>query len=313
MNRWMSTDVDMSGTTQFEGRTAEEAVARARAALGDSGALRCWKTRRGGVGGFFAKEIFVAGLTPPPGSEKTRGRASWAQQGQKRGAPVVDGTKSASAIDPVLEIIGWARGPPRRADRSHFRSSVLGTAGDPGRGVRRGPGGGAGGVDARTSRQRHRRSRRDPCRFGSADHRHRGTCRLRAAAPTSRQRPRRGPAQPTRGRHRNGETAVARRWGATDGGATRQEGDTAQGKGRTHAASSAAQPGDDARTARSTGAHARPEARPSQPGRARLLRATRTAPLAGPVGHCHGDPAGVAAAADPHRRGGGGRRVGPEP
>ena len=66
----------MSGAAQFEGRTAEEAVARARAALGDSGALRCWKTRRGGVGGFFAKEVFVAGLTPPPGSETTRSRAS---------------------------------------------------------------------------------------------------------------------------------------------------------------------------------------------------------------------------------------------
>jgi hypothetical protein len=73
----------MSGTAQFEGRTAEEAVARARATLGDSGALRCWKTRRGGVGGFFAKEVFVAGLTPPPGSKTTRGRASRAKPGPK--------------------------------------------------------------------------------------------------------------------------------------------------------------------------------------------------------------------------------------
>jgi hypothetical protein len=66
----------MSGKTQFEGRTAEEAVARARAALGNSGALRCWKTRKGGVGGFFAKEVFVASLTPPPGSERMSGRGS---------------------------------------------------------------------------------------------------------------------------------------------------------------------------------------------------------------------------------------------
>jgi hypothetical protein len=96
-------DDDVSGSAQFEGRTAEEAVARARAALGDAGALRCWKTRRGGVGGFFAKEVFVAGLTAPPGSEGTRG--------QKRAAPrrgrVSDGTvdgaaKTASAADPVL-------------------------------------------------------------------------------------------------------------------------------------------------------------------------------------------------------------------
>jgi hypothetical protein len=66
----------VSGRTQFEGRTAEEAVARARKALGDSDALRCWKTRKGGVGGFFAREVYVASLTPPPGSEGTRGKAS---------------------------------------------------------------------------------------------------------------------------------------------------------------------------------------------------------------------------------------------
>src|SRR5580698_8579026 len=115
MNRWMSTDVDTSGSTQFEGRTAEEAVARARAALGDSGALRCWKTRRGGVGGFFAREVFVAGLTPPPGSETTRGSASRAEPGQNRGAPerapVAEGapeddTNAASGVGPV----------PRRAE-----------------------------------------------------------------------------------------------------------------------------------------------------------------------------------------------------
>ena len=66
----------VSGKTQFEGRTAEEAVARARKALGDSDALRCWKTRKGGVGGFFAREVYVASLTPPPGSEATRGKGS---------------------------------------------------------------------------------------------------------------------------------------------------------------------------------------------------------------------------------------------
>ena len=105
-------DVDVSGTTQFEGRTAEEAVARARAALGDSGALRCWKTRRGGVGGFFAKEVFVAGLTPPPGSETTRGRASRARPGPRAGAsghpPVPDaapedGAQSAPPLGPFRQ------------------------------------------------------------------------------------------------------------------------------------------------------------------------------------------------------------------
>jgi hypothetical protein len=59
----------MTGATQFEGRTAEEAMARARAALGTSSDLRCWKTRRGGVAGFFATEVFVASIDPPPGSE----------------------------------------------------------------------------------------------------------------------------------------------------------------------------------------------------------------------------------------------------
>ncbi len=91
-SRYEPMDVDMSRTAQFEGRTAEEAVARARAALGDSGALRCWKTRRGGVGGFFAKEVFVAGLTPPPGSETTRGRASRAKPG-----PLGTGSDHAAA------------------------------------------------------------------------------------------------------------------------------------------------------------------------------------------------------------------------
>ncbi len=63
----------VTGAAQFEGRTAEEAVARARAALGPSSDLRCWKTRRGGVAGFFATEVFVASLTPPPGSEAVAG------------------------------------------------------------------------------------------------------------------------------------------------------------------------------------------------------------------------------------------------
>src|ERR1700684_189323 len=111
----MSTDVGTSGTTQFEGRTAEEAVARARAALGDSGALRCWKTRRGGVGGFFAREVFVASLTPPPGSETTRRRASRAEPsaasvGPERApvqdsGPIVDGERNDSR-DPEDHLSG---------------------------------------------------------------------------------------------------------------------------------------------------------------------------------------------------------------
>jgi hypothetical protein len=94
------TGVDVSGATQFEGRTAEEAVARARAALGESSALRCWKTRRGGVGGFFAREVFVASLTPPQGSEPARGRASRTEPGKASGgaedAPALDGSSTRS-------------------------------------------------------------------------------------------------------------------------------------------------------------------------------------------------------------------------
>ena len=53
---------------EFEGRTAEEAVRLARAALGEDAAVRCWKTRRGGVGGFFTRETFVAATAPPAGA-----------------------------------------------------------------------------------------------------------------------------------------------------------------------------------------------------------------------------------------------------
>jgi len=103
-------DVDVSGTTQFEGRTAEEAVARARAALGDDGALRCWKTRRGGVGGFFAKEVFVAGLTPPPGSETTRGKASRAERTEARGGSKRSPVSGAAPYDGTIRAAGQVRG-----------------------------------------------------------------------------------------------------------------------------------------------------------------------------------------------------------
>ncbi len=55
---------------QFEGRTPEEAVRMARAEFGSDAPVRCWKTRTGGVLGFFAREAFVAGITPPAGAIK---------------------------------------------------------------------------------------------------------------------------------------------------------------------------------------------------------------------------------------------------
>ena len=53
---------------RFEGRTSEEAVQLARQQLGNAAPVRCWKARRGGIFGFFAKEIYVAGIDAPEGS-----------------------------------------------------------------------------------------------------------------------------------------------------------------------------------------------------------------------------------------------------
>ena len=136
----------VSGNRQFEGRTAEEAVARARKALGDSDALRCWKTRRGGVGGFFAREVFVASLTPPPGSETARGKGL-----QNPPRSTGDGRAPRSVSDGSARReqcsfrtpappgrIRRARGPPLGVGRSHGRSAVPPFAGDTRRCVRSG-------------------------------------------------------------------------------------------------------------------------------------------------------------------------------
>jgi hypothetical protein len=98
---------EVSGRTQFEGRTAEEAVARARKALGDSDALRCWKTRKGGVGGFFAREVYVASLTPPPGSEATRGKGS-----RTPARKATDGRATRTVSDGSARSLG-AGAPPQ--------------------------------------------------------------------------------------------------------------------------------------------------------------------------------------------------------
>jgi hypothetical protein len=59
-----------SAPGQFEGRTPAEAVQLARAEFGRDAPVRCWKTRTGGVLGFFAREAFVAGISPPAGAVK---------------------------------------------------------------------------------------------------------------------------------------------------------------------------------------------------------------------------------------------------
>jgi len=63
---WLQQPKPVSG--EFGGRTSEEAVRLARRELGHEAPVRCWKTRRGGVLGFFAKEAYVAGLAPPAGA-----------------------------------------------------------------------------------------------------------------------------------------------------------------------------------------------------------------------------------------------------
>ena len=118
----------MSGRTQFEGRTAEEAVARARKALGDSDALRCWKTRKGGVGGFFAREVFVASLTPPPGSEAARGKEphtpSPTTNGGRLSRSVSDG--SARSFEPSAATQPLPDGP--RDPEDHLSGLIEATA-----------------------------------------------------------------------------------------------------------------------------------------------------------------------------------------
>ncbi|HEY1760967.1 MAG TPA: hypothetical protein VGG17_00100 [Acidimicrobiales bacterium] len=63
-----------SAPGEFVGRSAEEAVDRARSVLGGDVKIRCWKTRRGGVLGFFAREVFVAGVKEPAGTSRAAAR-----------------------------------------------------------------------------------------------------------------------------------------------------------------------------------------------------------------------------------------------
>jgi hypothetical protein len=71
-------------TTRIEGRTSDEAVRLARMEFGVDAPVRCWKARRGGLFGFFAKEVFVAGIEAPDGlddvsttSASTPALATW--------------------------------------------------------------------------------------------------------------------------------------------------------------------------------------------------------------------------------------------
>jgi hypothetical protein len=77
--------------TEFQGLTVEEAVQRARIVLGSDAPVRCWKTRRGGVLGFFSKEIFVAGVSEPVGSLKAP-KAKRSIKSKARDLPMDDAT-----------------------------------------------------------------------------------------------------------------------------------------------------------------------------------------------------------------------------
>lgn len=65
---------------EFEGRTFDEALRLARLQLGEQALIRCWRVRRGGLFGFFAKESFIAGLTAPTGAELSRSRGGGKEQ-----------------------------------------------------------------------------------------------------------------------------------------------------------------------------------------------------------------------------------------
>lgn len=53
--------------SEFEAPTYHEAMEKARERFGPEAPLRCWKIRRGGVLGFFSREMFIAGIEPPGG------------------------------------------------------------------------------------------------------------------------------------------------------------------------------------------------------------------------------------------------------
>lgn len=61
----MSTLQPRDAEVPIEGRTVDEALELARGQFGEHAAIRCWKVRRGGLFGFFAKESFVAGVERP--------------------------------------------------------------------------------------------------------------------------------------------------------------------------------------------------------------------------------------------------------
>lgn len=94
---------------EFEGRTFDDALRLARRELGEDALIRCWRVRRGGVFGFFAKESFIAGLNVPEGAEPARSRTKGQEQSERETAShlydLVDATTDEVSLesDPALD------------------------------------------------------------------------------------------------------------------------------------------------------------------------------------------------------------------
>lgn len=108
-----------SGTLQFEGRTVDDALRRARQELGPTAAIRCWKVRRGGLLGFFERESFVAGLTPPVGAH---------ERGDDVSTSRVRGSRAPGATNPWRAALSSSFGPlPETSSRAVIADLVEAT------------------------------------------------------------------------------------------------------------------------------------------------------------------------------------------
>jgi hypothetical protein len=107
-----------SAPGQFEGRTPAEAVQLARAEFGRDAPVRCWKTRTGGVLGFFAREAFVAGISPPAGAVKAvkTPRPAKEPKEPKEAREAREAREAGAAVPPELA----PPPPPARASLSEL-------------------------------------------------------------------------------------------------------------------------------------------------------------------------------------------------
>ena len=96
---------------EFESSTPEEAVRLARQVLGDDAPVRCWRTRRGGMFGFFARELYVAAIEPPapdrvserPEKPAVRARSNQDLSEQLATLSAIDGPASPVTVEKLVE------------------------------------------------------------------------------------------------------------------------------------------------------------------------------------------------------------------